>query len=77
MLFRSLLADRQLSLSDVRAGFAPIRDYPKPVVVEISRTLGYTPAGSREDILDRLLKNLEGIKMNQHRYDRILTGTSG
>lgn len=77
LLYKRLEQDRQLSIPDVRAGFAPLREYPKPVLEEVSRLVGYTPAGSREDILDRLLKNLEGIKMNQHRYDRILTGTSG
>ena len=74
-LYEGLLADRRLSISDVRAGFAPLRDCPKPAVEEISRKLGYTPAGSREEILDRLLNNLEGIKMSQHRADRIMTGT--
>lgn len=77
LLYKRLEQDRQLSIADVQAGFAPLRDHPKPVLEEISHRVGYTPAGSREDILDRLLKNLEGIKMNQHRYDRILTGTSG
>jgi hypothetical protein len=75
--YKKLEQDRQLSITDVRAGFAPLREYPKPVLEEISRRIGYTPAGSREDILERLLKNLEGIKMSQHRADRILTGTSG
>lgn len=76
-LYKQLTDDRQLSILDVRAGFAPIREYPKPVVEEISRRAGYTPAGSREHILDKLLTNLEGIKMSQHRADRIMTGTSG
>lgn len=76
-LYQRLKDDRQLSILDVRAGFTPFRDYPKPVVEEISRRVGYTPAGSRENILDRLLRNLEGHKMDQHRADRILTGTSG
>jgi hypothetical protein len=76
-LYKRLEQDRQLTVADVRAAFAPLRDLPKPVVEEVSRLLGYTPAGSREDILDRLLKNLEGIKMSQHHADRIFTGTGG
>jgi hypothetical protein len=76
-LYKGLEQDRNLSIADVRAGFEPLRAYPKSVLEEVSRRIGYTPAGSREDILERLLKNLEGIKMNQHRADRILTGTGG
>jgi hypothetical protein len=77
VLYKKLEQDRQLSLAEVQAGFTPLRELPKAVLEEISRQVGYTPAGSREEILERLLKNLEGIKMNQHRADRILTGTSG
>ena len=73
--YNNLLADRKLSISDVRAGFEPLRAYPKAVVEEISRRVGYTPVGSHADILDRLLTNLEGIKLSQHRADRILVGT--
>jgi hypothetical protein len=74
-LYNSLLADRKLSISDVRAGFEPLRAYPKAVIEEISRHLGYTPVGSQTDILNRLLTNLEGIKLSQHRADRILVST--
>jgi hypothetical protein len=74
-LYNSLLNDSRLSIPDLRAGFEPLRTYPKPVVEEISRRLGYTPAGSHAAILDRLLNNLEGIKLSQHRADRIMAGT--
>ena len=52
-----------------------LRGYSKPVVEEISRRLNYTPHGSRTEILDRLLSNLEGIKVGQYKMDQILTGT--
>jgi hypothetical protein len=63
-----------LSIADVRTQFEPIRHYPKAVVEEISRRLGYTPDGSREEIANRLLSNLEAIKMSQLRGDMILSG---
>lgn len=74
-LYNALLADRKLSIPDVRAGFEPFRSYSKAVIEEISRRVGYTPLGSQADILERLLTNLEGIKLSQHRADRILVGT--
>jgi hypothetical protein len=74
-LYNALLADRKLSIPDVRAGFDPLRSLPKAVLEEISRRVGYTPVGSLSDILERLLTNLEGIKLSQHRADRILVGT--
>jgi len=74
-LYEALLEDRKLSIADVRAGFEPLKAYPKPIIEEISRRAGYTPAGSQATILERLLNNLEGIKMNQHRSDRILAPT--
>jgi hypothetical protein len=73
-IFTRLRDDRKLTITDVRAGFEPLRGYPKPVVEEITRRLKYTPDGSRAEILDRLLSNLEGIKMSQYRMDQILTG---
>ncbi len=74
-LYNALQADRKLSISDVRAGFEPIRAYSKPVIEEISRRIGLTPAGSQATILDRLLDVLESIKLDQHRADRILAPT--
>jgi len=74
-IYSELRDDRKLTIADVRAGFEKLRTYPKSVVEEISRRLKYTPFGSRTDILDRLLSNLEGIKMSQYKMDQILTGT--
>ncbi len=72
--FLRLRDTKGLSIPDVRTQFEPIRHFPKAVVEEISRRLGYTPDGSREEIANRLLSNLEGIKMNQLRGDMILSG---
>jgi hypothetical protein len=74
-LFTELRDNRKLAISDVRARFEPLRGYSKPVIEEISRRLRYTPHGSRTEILDRLLANLEGIKVSQYKMDQILTGT--
>ena len=74
-IFTEMRDDKSLTIADVRAGFQRLRGYSLPVVEEISRRLKYTPYGSRTEILDRLLSNLEGIKMSQYRMDQILTGT--
>lgn len=74
-IYSALRDDRTRSLADVRAGFEPLRAYPKPVVEEISRCLKVTPFGSRTEVLDQLLANLLGLKMGQYRADQILTGT--
>ena len=47
----------------------------KPVVEELSRRLKYTPSGSKTEMLDRLLSNLESIKTGQSKMDDILTGS--
>lgn len=59
----------------VRAGLESLRSHPKRVVEEPSRRLNHTPGGSRKEILDRLLSNLEAIKMSQDKVDQILTGS--
>jgi len=74
-LYERLRDATDLSITDVRAGFEPLRSYPKPVVEEIVRHLQYTPHGSAKDMLDRLLTNLEVIKMSQYRSETIRTGT--
>jgi hypothetical protein len=74
-LFCELRDNKSLSISDVRARFEPFRGYSKPVVEEVSRRLKYTPHGSRTEMLERLLSNLESIKVSQYKMDQILTGT--
>ena len=71
-LFEELEKDPNVSILEVRARMAPIRQYPKPVVEEISRRVGYTPDDTREKTFDRMLSNLEGIKMSQLRAKMIL-----
>ena len=73
-LYTRLRDTRELSILEVRLGFAPLREYPKPVLEEISRRVGYTPNGSRKDILDRLQTNLEDIKMHQLRSGLVGSG---
>lgn len=64
-LYTRLRDTKGLTIPEVRASFAAIREYPKSVVEEISRRVGYTPNGSRKDMLDLLQVNLEDIKMHQ------------
>jgi len=71
-LFTELRDNKALSLTEVRAEFERLRQYKKPVIEEISRRLNYTPHGSQKEMLDRLLANLESIKMSQYRTDQIL-----
>jgi hypothetical protein len=70
-----LRQEKGLSIAEVRIQFEPILHYPKPVVEEIARRLGYTPDGSREEIARRLLSNLEAIKMSQMRGELIMSGS--
>lgn len=72
--YRRLRDEKGLSIPEVRAQFEPVLHYSKPVVEEITRQLGYTPAGSREEMVRRLLSNLEGIKLSQLKGDWILSG---
>lgn len=73
--YTRLRDDKSLTIHDAQAGFEPLKNYPKPVVEEISRRLGFTPSGSRDDILKRLLSNLEGVKMSQLRAELIHSGS--
>jgi len=73
-LYTELRDTRGLSIEDVRTRFAPLRDYPKSVLEAISLKVGYTPQGSRADILDRLQNNLEDIKMHQLRSELVGSG---
>lgn len=74
-LYTELRDNKNLTITDVRAGFERLRGYSKLVVEEICRQLKYTPHGSRTEMLDRLLSNLESIKMSQYKMNQILTGT--
>jgi hypothetical protein len=73
-VYSELRDNPTLSLAEVRARFERLRNYPKPVVEEITRRLQYTPHGSRSEMLDRLLANLESLKMSQQRMQQILAG---
>lgn len=72
--YDALLNDRALSIPAVRAGFEPLRAYPKPVVAEVHRRVGYSGTGSKPEMLQQLQSHLEGIKLSQHRADGILAG---
>lgn len=73
-LYLHLRDTKALSIADVRASFPTLGTYAKPVLEEISRRVGYTPHGSRQDILARLQDNLESIKMSQLRNELIGSG---
>ena len=73
-LYERLTADRALSVADATAGFRAIEALPKEAIAEICRRAGYgSSAGdSKPKMLKRLRKNLEGIKLDQSRADRII-----
>jgi len=63
---------KEATVAELRSSFEPIRELPKPAVEEIAKQMGYTLSGSKKEVLDRLLSNLEGIKMSQYRAEVIL-----
>lgn len=71
-LYRRLWATTDISIYDVRTQFEPVLNYPKSVLEEITRQLRFTPDGSREDIGNRLLTNLERQKASQRDGELIL-----
>jgi hypothetical protein len=73
-LYAELRDTRGLSIEDVRTRFAPLREYPNGVLEAISLKVGYTPQGSRADVLARLQHNLEDIKMHQLRAGLVGSG---
>jgi len=72
-LFEELKADPEVTIEQIRSRLEPIRHYPKAVVEEISRRVGYSADSTREKTYERMLSNLEGIKMSQLRSKMILS----
>jgi hypothetical protein len=60
-----------LSIEDLRARFAPVRQYPKPILDGIARRLGYSLSGSRDEVAEQLLQTLERMRISQMRGDVI------
>ena len=56
-----------LSIEDLRARFAAIRQYPKAILDGIARKLGYAFSGGRDEIADQLLQTLERMRISQLR----------
>jgi hypothetical protein len=73
-LYQRLRNTRGLSILEVRAEFEELRDYPKNVLESITKRAGFTPHGSRNEMFERLLHVIEGIKMDQMKEELILTG---
>jgi hypothetical protein len=71
-LFQELKATPDITITEVRARMATIRQYPKPIVEEISRRVGYTPDNTRKSTYERMLSNLEEIKLSQLRAKMII-----
>ncbi len=63
---------KDATVAELRSSFEPIRELPKPAVEEIAKQMGYTLSGTKEEVLRRLLSNLEGIKASQYRAEEIL-----
>jgi hypothetical protein len=60
-----------LTIEDLRARFAPIRQYSKPVLDAIARKFGYDFSGGKDEIANRLLESLERMRISQLRGEVI------
>lgn len=70
-LYRRINDDRTLTIGQVRMMFEPIAGLNKTELETLSRAVGYTPNRTRKATIELLRNNLESIKLNQHRVDRI------
>lgn len=70
---RGIIADRTLSIGDVRAKFKSLELLPKDVIAEVARRQGYTEIAklSKPQMLKKLLSNIESVKMGQFKADSI------
>ena len=69
---KTLIADKSATISDVRAVFAAL-NLSKAGAYALSREMGYTPHGTRREVLARLQSNIEGIVMSMNRMKTILS----
>lgn len=71
---RAVNENRKLSIPEVRAAMDELESLPKETVAEVARHLGYNVVASfqsKRSMIDALRKNVEGLKLSQHRADRI------
>jgi hypothetical protein len=71
---KAIDSNRKLTIPEVRAGMNELEKLPKEAVAEVAKALGFGAVSkfrSKEAMLDSLRKNLEGLKLSQHRADRI------
>lgn len=74
-LYQRLRDDRNVSVAEVRTALADWQRYPKDILEEITRRLGFSPYGSRSEMYSRLLANLEDLKM--HQFDARFVSSGG
>jgi hypothetical protein len=60
-----------MSIEDLRAHFGAVRQYPKSVLDEIARKLGYQFPGGRDEVANGLLDTLERMRISQVRGEVI------
>jgi hypothetical protein len=70
-LIQDLQATPTLSIEDLRARFAVVRQYPKAVIDEIARKLGYQFPGGKDEVANALLQTLERLRISQIRGEVI------
>jgi hypothetical protein len=70
-VFRELRDAPSLSIEDLRARFAPLRQSPRAVLHGIAHELGYDFPGGKDDIAEHLLQMLERMRISQLRGDVI------
>ncbi len=73
-LYCDLRDTPNLTIDDLRARFAPLRDARKPILIALAEKLGYSSGGSADDIADRLQQTLEGLCVSRVRAELIGAG---
>jgi len=68
-VYERLEQDRTLSIVELRVHAQPFANCPLAELEEISRCLGYTPMGTKAQISQRLIANLESINAARSRQE--------
>ncbi|MCS6898130.1 MAG: hypothetical protein NZM29_09170 [Nitrospira sp.] len=71
-IYESIKADlRSLSIEEMKARFADLSVFPRPILAGVLSKLGYPADGSKEEMELKLLDNLTSIKISQDQTRQI------
>lgn len=62
---------RDLSIADIRAKFAAVSAFPRPVLAGLLERLGYPADGRKDELEAKLLDNLTSLKISQDQTRQI------